>query len=143
MREKGRAAVVALALFFVAALPAWAQTAQAGVAVLNFTKYTPVAQGAVVLAGQTRRFSVDARNYSRVSLLIAGETRPDAGRLGLVMLFGPPVVPGGEPHSLPVGPEGRIAVSFLEPVLGPAMVIAIHNDSSADARVTIGAYLSN
>jgi hypothetical protein len=113
------------------------------VAVLNFTKHAPVVRDALVPAGQTMRFSVDARNYSRVSLLVAGETRPDAGRLGLVTLFAPPLVPGGEPHPLPVGPDGRIGVSFIQPVMGPTMVIAIHNDSAADARLTIGAYLSN
>ncbi len=142
MRGKGRAAVVTLGLLVAAALPAWTQTAPA-VAVVNFTKYTAVAQNALVPAGQTVRFNVDARNYSRVSLLVAGETRPDAGPLGLVTLFGPPLVPGGEPHRLPAGPDGRIGVSFIRPVLGPAMVIAIHNDSAADAQLSIGAYLSN
>jgi len=97
----------------------------------------------VVPAGETARFSVDAHNYGRVSLLIAGETRPEAGPIGLLTLFGPPLVPGHGPRPLPVDERGRIAVSFVEPVHGPAMVVAIRNDSTAPVRLTISAYLAN
>ena len=114
-----------------------------GVAVINFTRFAPVARDIVVSAGQTARFNVRSRNYSRVSLLIAGETRPDAGPIGVRTLFGPPLVPASGPRRLPVGENGRIAASFVEPVLGPTMVIAIHNDSASDARLTISAYLAN
>lgn len=136
------AALLAVSCAALAAVPAHAQET-AGVAVINFTKFVPVAQGVVVPAGQTARFNVDARNYARVSLLVAGETRPDAGPIGLQTLFGPPLVPGAEPRPLPVGADGRIAASFVEPARGPALVIVIHNDSAADARLTISAYLAN
>ena len=136
------AALLALGCVALAAVPAHAQVT-AGVAVANFTKFIPVAKGVVVPAGQTARFSVDARNYGRVSLLVAGETRPDAGPIGLQTLFGPPLVPGADPHPLPVGPDGRIAISFVEPARGPAMAIVVHNDSAADASLTISAYLAN
>jgi len=126
----------------LAAVPAQAQEV-ASVAVNNFTRFTPVARDVVVPAGETARFSVDAHNYGRVSLLIAGETRPDAGPIALHTLFGPPLVPGHGPRPLPVNENGRIAVSFVEPVHGPSMVIAIHNDSAAPARLTISAYLAN
>jgi hypothetical protein len=140
----GRIAVALLAVIGLAltAVPAQAQEAP-GVAVTNFTKFAPIARDAVVPAGETVRYNLDARNYGRVSLLIAGETRPEAGRIGLQTLFGPPLVPASGPRPLPVGDNGRIAVSFVEPVHGPVMVIAIHNDSAAAARLTISAYLAN
>ena len=116
------ATLLAVSCVALAAVPAHAQVT-AGVAVSNFTKFVPVAQGVVVPAGQTARFNVDARNYGRV--------------------FGPPLVPGAEPRPLPVNADGRIALSFVEPALGPALVIVIHNDSAADARLTISAYLAN
>ncbi len=136
------AALLAVSCLALAALPAHAQEA-ASVAVINFTKFVPVAQGVVVPAGQTARFNVDARNYGRVSLLIAGETRPDAGPLAVQTLFGPPLVPASDPRPLPVNGDGRLAVSFVEPARGPAMAIVIRNDSAADARLTISAYLAN
>ena len=114
-----------------------------GVAVTRFTKFVPIARDAVIPAGETVRFPVDARNYARVSLLIAGDTSPGADHIGIVTLFGPPLVPAAGPRPLPIGQEGRIAVSFLEPILGPAMVIAIHNNSDADVTLTISAYLAN
>ncbi len=114
-----------------------------GVTVLNFTKFVPVARDVMVPAGETARFNLRSGNFGRVSLLIAGGTRPDAGRLGLRTLFGPPLVPAAGPRPLPVNENGRIAVSFVQPVLGPAMTIIVHNDSSSDARLTISAYLTN
>ena len=51
--------------------------------------------------------------------------------------------PASGPHPLPVNENGGIAVSFVQPVLGPAMTIIVHNDSSSDARLTISAYLAN
>jgi hypothetical protein len=142
MSGKIVAALLAVGCLALTALPANAQEV-AGVAVNNFTKFTPVARDVVVPAGETIRFNLDARNYGRVSLLIAGETRPEAGPIGLLTLFGPPLVPASGPRPLPVSENGRIAVSFVEPVQGPAMVIAIHNDSAAAARLTISAYLAN
>jgi hypothetical protein len=38
---------------------------------------------------------------------------------------------------------GRRPGTFVEPVHGPVMVIAVRNESSAPARLTIGAYLAN
>jgi hypothetical protein len=142
MSRKIAAALLTMGLFAMAAVPLRAQET-GSVNVINFTRFTPVAQGVVVAAGQTARFNVDARNYGRVSLLIAGETRPDAGAIGLRTLFGPPLVAGSDPRPLPVGEDGRIGISFIEPVRGPIMVVVVHNDSAADARLTIGAYLAN
>jgi len=78
MSGKTMLALLAVGCLVLAAVPAQAQEA-AGVAVNNFTKFTPVARDAVVPAGETVRFNLDAHNYGRVSLLIAGETRPEAG----------------------------------------------------------------
>jgi hypothetical protein len=144
MSGKTVAVLLTVGCLALAAVPARAQEqGVAGVAVVNFTRFTAVARDVVVPAGKTVRFNLDSRNYGRVSLLIAGETRPQAGPIGLLTLFGPPLVPASGPRPLPVNEDGRIAVSFVEPVLGPAMVIAVHNDSQADARLTIGAYLAN
>jgi hypothetical protein len=114
-----------------------------GVVVLNFTRFVPVAREVVIPAGETARYNLRSGNFGRVSLLVAGGTRPDAGHIGLRTLFGPPLVPAAGPRPLPVNENGRIAAAFVEPVLGPAMTIVIHNDSSSDARLTISAYLAN
>jgi hypothetical protein len=141
MRGRFVAVLLVAGCLLLTAHPARAQEAT-GVAVINFTRFAPVAQDVVIPAGGSARFNVDARNYGRVSLLIAGETRPGAGPIAVQTLFGPPHVPGGTPHPLPVNDNGQIAVSFVEPVRGPSMVIVVRNDSAADARLTISAYLA-
>ena len=133
-------ALLSVGLIASTAAPALGQTPD--LTLVKFTKYVSVAQGVVVPAGQSVRFRVDAHNFGRVSLLVAGDTRPDAGPIALQTLFGPPLVPAGDPQPLTVGADGHIAVSFVEPVRGPSMVIAVHNDSAADAHLTIGAYLA-
>ena len=142
MSGKFVVALLAVGCLALAAVPAQAQQAP-GMAVINFTRFAMVARDVVVPAGETARFNLDVHNYGRVSLLVAGETRPQAGPIGLQTLYGPALVPAAGPRPLPVGEDGHIAVSFVEPVLGPMMVIAVHNDSAADAHLTISAYLAN
>jgi hypothetical protein len=114
-----------------------------GVAVLNFTRFQPVAQDVVVPAGQTARFPVGADNYGRVSLLVSGSTTPGAGPLAIGTLYGPPLVPSGPPRPLGVDANGNVATAHVEPVLGPAMVIVVVNNSTANATLTLSAYLAN
>jgi hypothetical protein len=134
------AALLSVGLLASTAAPALGQ--EPDLTLVKFTKYVPVAKGVVVPAGQTVRFRVDSHNFGRVSLLVAGDTQPGATSIDLQTLFGPPLVPGGDPRPLTVNADGKIAVSFVEPVRGPSMVIAIHNDSTAGVTLTIGAYLA-
>jgi len=129
----------------LAAVPAMAQEEPQpqAVVVLNNTRFEPLGEDVLIPAGQSHRFEVRSGGFARASLLIGGATRPGAGVLRIATAYGPPFVPSGPPRKLQVDAQGNVRGQVLEPVLGPAMVVIIQNDSSADATISLSAYFAN
>ena len=129
----------------LAAVPAVAQEEPPpqAVVVLNNTRFELLAEAIVIPAGQSERFEVRSGGFARASLLIGGSTRPGAGVLRVATAYGPPFVPAGPPRKLQIDSQGNVRGQVLEPVLGPAMVVMIQNDSAADATISMSAYFAN
>ncbi|HEY3175831.1 MAG TPA: hypothetical protein VGK94_08735 [Candidatus Polarisedimenticolia bacterium] len=133
------------ALALVALKPALAQStppAPQPVVVVNQTRFQSVAQDVVLAAGASQRFEVRSDGFSRVSLLLGGTTTPGTGGLRIGTLYGPPLVPAGTVRAL-TDRAGAIRGKLVEPVLGPAMVVVLSNEGTADATITMSAYFAN
>ncbi len=128
---------------FVSLLPAQEGPDAEAVVVLNSARFEEIAREVVVPAGETRRFEVRAGGFARASVLAGGSTVPASGPVRLLTLYGPPHVASGLPQRLLVDREGTIHGKRLEEVLGPVMTVVIQNASSADATLTLSAYLTN
>lgn len=135
--------LLAATLALLCAAPALAGARPQEVFVVNNTRFELVAREAVIPAGESARFEVRSDHFGRVSLLVAGSTAPGAGSPAIVTLFGPPLVPAAPPRPLRVNEDGRIRDRLIEPVFGPAMVIVVHNDTGAEATITLSAYFTN
>ncbi len=129
----------------LAMIPAMAQEEPEpqAVVVLNNTRFEPLGVDVVIPTGQSHRFEVRSGGFARASLLIGGTTTPGSGALKVATAYGPPFVPSGPPRRLQVDAQGNVRGQVLEPVLGPAMVVIVLNDSSADATLSLSVYFAN
>jgi len=106
------------------------------------TRFEPLAHEVTIPAGESARFETRSGGFSRVAVLAAGQGGSGEGMVGIVTLFGPPLVPSGPPAPLVAGPEGRIFGHTVQPVLGPAMVVVVNNGSSSDVVISLSAYFT-
>lgn len=104
--------------------------------------FEPIGRDIMIPAGESVRFEVRSGGFAHAAVLAAGRGGSDEGMVGLVTLFGPPLVPSGPPVPLGIGPEGRVAGHALTPVLGPLMVIIVNNGTSSDITLDLSAYLT-
>jgi len=132
------------ATLLTAGAPAMAAVSRPqAVVVVNNTRFEPLALDRVIPAGETARFEIRSDGFGRAAVLIAGATTPGgSGVLSAATLYGPPLVPAGPPRPLHVDPDGNIRDRLVDPVLGPAMVVVIRNDTSSDVTRTLSAYLA-
>ncbi len=104
--------------------------------------FVPLGQDVLIPAGESARFEIRSAGFSRAAVLAAGGGASEEGMIGIVTLFGPPLVPAGPPVPLGVGPGGRVAGHALSPVIGPAMVVIVNNGTTSDVTLTLSAYLT-
>ncbi len=145
-RGPGILAVAALIVAGASALPA-ATLAQeiaddkpAPVIIVGNTRFTPLFEDVVLAPGERARRELPLAHFTRVSLLAAGESGPNPGRVAVATVFGPPAVP--VPNRLDLVFEGDQSARRADTmvVMGPVLHVEIANLSRLPVRVSMSAF---